>query len=490
MNDAERQVMLLMALLCKRFDKFVEYAFVQLHPGKVFVPEDFLQAFCFALQNVVEGNERRLLVTMPRRHLKSFCAAVALPAFALGHDPSLKIGVASYSQELSAEHADLFRRLINSPWYQQLFPEFQLARRGDRNDNFRTTQHGGRRAVSVGGAFTGFGVNLLILDDLIKANDVNSSLNRETVERFYRETVLTRFDDPQSSKIISVQQRLHLDDIVSVLIETGRYRHLNLPAIADRDIELDLYDEDVWEWRVGELLSPERFPREELDQLRDEMGSRAFAAQFLLNPELAGGQLANWRRIRVVDEPLPDDHTVYVVQSVDTATGENEDSDYSVVTTWGYDDVKWRLMHVFRARLQFTDLKSNVIALARQWEADRVLVEDATIGRALHSELLRAGLSSKLWGVRGDKTERFAIALDEFYSGEIELWNGAEGYDELRREFRGFPSAPHDDIVDTISQFCAWKRRVWMPELIAIKYGVRPPRRPRPSNPTRRQAGL
>lgn len=489
-NLEHDRMMIFIGMLRARLDRFVEHAFTQLFPTETFISEFYVEALCRALQDVVEETERRLLVTMPPRHLKSFCAAVALPAYALGLDPTLKIGVVSYNHELSREHAELFRRIVTSSWYRAIFPDFRLADRGDRLERFVTTEGGVRRAVSVGGTFTGTGVDLLILDDLIKANDVSSAANREFVDRFYTETAVTRFNNPRRSRIISVQQRLHLDDIVSTLLETGLYRHLNLPIIADRDIELNLYEEDFWDWQEGDLLSPERFPQEEIDRIRREMGTNSFAAQYLLDPQLAGGQMANWSRIQIAGELMDGDDIIYRAQSIDTAVKAGDDCDYSVITTWGYDGEKWQLLNILRARLEYPDLKSTAIAHAKRWHADKVLVEDANLGPALRAELRAEGYDAICIRPRDGKAERFAQALDLLYEGEIELCSAVDGFEELRREVRGFPSARHDDIVDSISQFALWARDTWMEGAIARKEGRRAPARPRRSNPARRRAGF
>lgn len=493
MTNAEReQMMLLSALLHARFDRFVEYAFRQLFPSETFVAAPHVEALCRALQSVTEGDERRLLVTMAPRQLKSFCAAVALPAHALGTDPTLKIAVVSYNHELSREHAELFRRIVTSDWYQALFPAFRLAERGDRLERFVTTEGGVRRAVSVGGTFTGTGVDLLILDDLIKANDANSAANREFVERFYTDTAVTRFNNPRNSRVISVQQRLHVDDIVSTLIETGLYRHLNLPIIADKDVELPLYEGDVWNWRAGELLSPERFPQEEIDRIQKEMGTSSFAAQFLLDPQLAGGSIADWSRIHVVDAPFNNDDVHYVAQSIDTAMKVGDACDYSVITTWGYNQDReiWRLLHILRTRLEYPDLKSTAIALARSRRANKILIEDATFGSALFREMRQAGLNAACIPVRQGKPERFSQALDLLYDGRIELCSSVDDFEEMRREIRGFPSAHYNDIVDSISQFAIWARGARMEQEMARAQGQRLPARARPSRPARRLAGI
>lgn len=140
-----------MALRRSNFYAFMQSAFGVLHPDKALVRAPYLEAMCFALQEVADGRDQRLLVTVPPRHLKSECASVALAAWLLGRDPGLKIIVASYGEDLARLHAGHFRKLVESPMYRHLFPATRVDRRANRADEMRTTAGGGRKAVSLGG---------------------------------------------------------------------------------------------------------------------------------------------------------------------------------------------------------------------------------------------------------------------------------------------------------------------------------------------------
>ena len=175
MNPAE----VLGPLRRQHFDYFLMKAFEELHPGEP--PLDlgwYLQAMCLQLERVGRGDNRRLVITVPPRYLKSVMAAVALPAWLLGCDPSIKIMVAHYSQDLARAQAQLCRQVMEAPWYKQLFPGTVISVRGNRANECVTTALGGRRAVSVGGSITGFGADLIILDDCMKADEVRSATVR------------------------------------------------------------------------------------------------------------------------------------------------------------------------------------------------------------------------------------------------------------------------------------------------------------------------
>ena len=483
--DARAEDELLMALLAERFDYFVVHAFRCLFPGQSIEDETYVKALCRALQDVQEGEIERLLVTMPPRCLKSFCASVCLPAFALGHNPALKIGVASYSQELAREHTELFVRLVRHPGYRHVFPNCRIPESSIRLENIVTTQGGGRRPISIGGSLTGMGLGLLILDDLIKAQDANSPAAREEVERFYRETAVTRFDDPNSSPIISVMQRLHPEDIANTLIEGGQYYHLNLPAVAPIDMVLPLYGEKVWEWPAGELLAPNRLSQPVLDRLRRDMGNAAYSAQYLGDPLADESMLVDFERFHIIDVPFSAQSLLYVVQSIDTAVKIGVECDYSVITTWGYDGARWCLVDALRRQLEFADLQAAVLASAETWKPDLILIEGCHTGTALWS-----GIRGKLKQVivvpsKGSKIERLSVATGLLYSGEIVFPKSAPLFDRLRHEMVAFPGGKHDDMVDSVTQFVGWLRERDMDYLLSMKRTGRPPSRPRPSTQRR-----
>jgi hypothetical protein len=111
---------------------------------------------------VASGEVKRLIITVPPRHLKSIIASVALPAWYLGHNPSERVVAVSYSAELAKTHANDFRRVVTDPVYQAVFPKMRLARETD--SEIHTTLRG-RYATSIQGTLTGRGGNLFIIDE-------------------------------------------------------------------------------------------------------------------------------------------------------------------------------------------------------------------------------------------------------------------------------------------------------------------------------------
>lgn len=446
------------SLLRQNFYGFVRRTFNHINHGQPLGRPRYLEAMCFALQSTHEQEGGRLVVTVPPRHLKSIAAAVALPAWAVGHDPGLQILVATYGEELARQHAGHFADVIRSDWYRALFPGVKI--KSSTRSELLTSQGGGRRSITLGGATTGFGADLIIVDDLMKAQDASSDTVRDKVRRYFFEALTTRCNQPEKTSIISTQQRLHEDDLPAHLIANQRYEHLNLPAIADEPQRLPLYFGRTWQRKPRELLEPERIGHQKLEHLREDLGSVAFSAQYQQDPVPAEGAVIHIDRLHYAEE-IPDGKDLdYVVQSWDTAASLGANSDYSVCTTWGHYESCWYLVDLFRQRIEFDRLKTEIFRLKDLWDPDMVLIEDSSNGRAILQHL-RATKSkegfSKVTSTE-PKLDRMVTALDFLHSDRMKFCVEDTWWPELRRELGAFPNGRHDDQVDSTSQFINWVR--------------------------------
>jgi len=371
------------ALQRQRLFPFVWSGFELLHPGQSFIPSWHVEAMCRALERVALGATKRLVITVPPRHGKSICSAVALPAWMLGRDPALKIMVASYGGDLAAKHARDFRTLLTSDWYSGLFPGAQLEPGGNRVDEQITTAQGGRKAVSLGGAATGFGADLIIIDDLMKAQDAASAVERQRVKDYNEQTLLSRLNNKSQGRVIVIQQRLHEDDLPGYLLETGQFEHLNLRSIAVEDETIALGSGKVKRRCRGEALCPEREPLATLEELRVQMGASTFSAQYQQDPTPPGGNRLRWEWFGTYEGELDRGAFQWIAQSWDTALTAEPTSDFSVGTTWGFRENCWYLLDLARERLDFPDLKRRVRGLADCWRGGLGLIEQAGSGFSL-----------------------------------------------------------------------------------------------------------
>ena len=455
---------LLAALRRTDLSAFLMKVFETLHPGEPpLFRAWYIRAMCHAFAEIKAGRKRRLVVTVPPRHLKSVTASVAFVAWLLGHKPALKIMVASYSQDLARYHSNLTRTIMETDWYKEDFPGTSISERGNRALELETTAGGVRKAVSVGGSITGFGADIIIVDDCMKADEARSPVTREELRSWFDNTLSTRLNDKASGSIVSIQQRLHEDDLPAYLLEKG-YEHLNLPAIADREKSVAIGPDQFHSRQVGDLLNPARESCAVLGQLRRDLGPAVFAAQYQQDPVAPEGNLIRMEWFGVYEERPERHEFLKVVQSWDTGMSAAPTSDFSVCTTWGFhrEARKWYLLDVLRERLDFPDLKRAVIRLHEQWAADRVIIEKACSGISLSHELRTSGpFRPIMLHPTTSKEERFTGCLAEVEGGNFILPADAPWLAAFRSELRSFPSGRYDDQADSFSQFVGYQRGNW-----------------------------
>lgn len=455
---------LLSAARRTQFPLFLMKCFETLHPGAPPLQMAwYLHAMCYALVEVHGGSQRRLVITVPPRHLKSITASVAFVAWVLGHDPTARIMVASYSQDLARHHSNQTRMIMESDWYRRDFPNTRISDRGNRALELETTAGGVRKAVSVGGSITGFGADFIIVDDCMKADEARSPTVRQELRNWYDNTLLSRLNDKATGRIISIQQRLHEDDLPAYLLEKD-YPHLNLPAIATKEEFVPIGVGRAHHRRVGELLDPDRESKATLDQLRRDLGPVAFSAQYQQEPVTPEGNMIRLEWFGTYDEAPPRQRFIKVVQSWDTGMTAQSTSDYSVCTTWGFEleDHKWYLLDVFRKRLDFPDLKRAVLDLRNRYRADKVIMEEAGSGYALYQDLRATGdLRLIMIPAVSSKEERFNGCLAEVEAGHFLLPSEAPWLDDFRHEMQAFPDGKYDDQADSFSQFVLFQMRNW-----------------------------
>jgi predicted phage terminase large subunit-like protein len=457
------QAALLSALLRSDFSSFVRKCFNEIVRDTTFTENWHIHAIAYGLNRVRKGEVKRLIINQPPRSLKSISVSVAFVAWLLGHDPTRRIIVVSYSVELALELHRQFKMVINSDWYRKLFPRMRLAR--DSALEAVTTLGGGRYATSIEGTLTGRGANLIIIDDPHKADEALSEKARNQVVNWFSGTLLSRLDDKRSGQIILVMQRLHPDDLSGHLIETGNWHHLNLPAQAPEDQWVPTGPNTAEHWRCGEPLQIEREGTTVLDAIKRDLGSQKFSAQYLQQPVPAGGNAVKREWLGFYDAVPTFLLGDRIVQSWDVAAGIGENNDFSVGTTWLRRATKYYLIDVFRQRLPYPDLRRRIVSLAREFGADTVLIEKAGFGLTLLQEIraeLPIGMIEPLGIVpRGGKQERLAAQSAKIEAGRIFLPKEAPWLADFLHELLAFPNGRHDDQVDSLSQFLFWASDSW-----------------------------
>jgi predicted phage terminase large subunit-like protein len=442
------------------FNAFVERSFYELNSAASFLPNWHIQVVSSALEACRRGETTRLIINQPPRSLKSHCASVAFVAFLLGHNPSAQVICASFGQDLANKHALDCRTVMNTAWYQALFPQTRLCSNRQSLQELATTRGGFRLSTSVGGVLTGRGADYLIVDDPLKPDEAVSETQRKAVNEWFLHTLYSRLNDKIRGRIVLVMQRLHEDDLVGHVLPLEPWKVIRFPAIAEEDSVCEIetpYGTRRFERRVGEVLHPDREPLEVLNRLREAIGEYHFAGQYQQNPSPLGGGLvkAEWFRTYTKAD-LPDKFEL-IFQSWDTANKPTDLSDYSVCTTWGVKDKHVYLIHVLRKRLGYPELKRAVSEQYQAFNPETILIEDRASGTQLIQELNNDGVHAVAkFDPKMDKVMRMSSVTSTIENGFVSLPDKAAWLAGYVHELSSFPKGKHDDQADSTSQALEW----------------------------------
>ena len=405
-----------------------------------------------SFERVVNGDLKRLIINMPPRHTKSEFASYLLPAWFLGQYPEKKIIQTAHTAELSVGFGRKVRNLVDSEDYKEIFPELGLRADSKAAGRWSTSKGGEYFAIGVGGAVTGKGADLLIIDDPHSEQEGQSADPAvfDKVYDWYTSGPRQRLQPGGS--IIIVMTRWHKRDLTGKIIKTSVQREgmdewelIEFPAIMPS----------------GNALWPEFWSLTELEALRSELPAPKWQAQYQQDPSSEESALVKreWWKKWEDERPPPCE---FIIQSWDTAFLKTQRADYSACTTWGvfyHPDEQGVtqpniiLLDAFKDRLEFPELKKCAFEFYNEFEPDACIVEAKAAGTPLIFELRAMGIPvSEYTPSRGnDKISRVNAVSDLFASGIV--WCPETRFaEEVIEEFASFPAGEHDDLVDSSTQ--------------------------------------
>jgi predicted phage terminase large subunit-like protein len=454
---------------------FLHRCFYDLNPQTPFFSNWHIAVMEAKLEDCRRGLCRRLIITVPPRHLKSHCASIAFTAWLFGHNPAAQIINVSYGQDLADKLARDARGLMQHDWYQRTFPAARLSFQKQSVNEFMTTAQGYRIATSVGGVLTGRGGDYLILDDPLKPDEAISETQRRAVNDWYDNTLYSRLNDKAHGVIILVMQRLHEEDLVGHVLTQEPWEVLSFPAIAEREETFDI--ETIggprqYTRRPGDLLHPARESPDTLARIRQTIGEYNFAGQYQQAPAPFGGGMVKQDWFKCYEVGQPSDAFDHIIQSWDTANKPTELSDFSVCLTLGIKGTRIFVLHVLRKRLNYPELKRAVREQAELHRATVVLIEDKASGTQLIQELVQDGCAIvKAVTPVGDKVMRLHAQTAAIENGFVSLPREAPWLAEYVHELTTFPRGKHDDQVDATSQALAWIQECRRTMLFSADFG-------------------
>jgi len=403
-----------------------------------------------AFERVANGEIKRLIVNMPPRHTKSEFASYLLPAWFLGKFPHKKVIQTSHTAELAVGFGRKVRNLVDSEAYKRIFPAVELQTDSKAAGRWNTNFGGDYFAIGVGGAVTGKGADILVIDDPHSEQEAAiGAYNPEVYDKVYEwYTSGPRQRLQPGGSIVIVMTRWSQRDLTAQVLKAAASRGgeewevIEFPAILPS----------------GTPLWPEFWSQSELEALREELPSSKWMAQYQQQPTSETNAIVKreWWQWWEDERPPPCE---FIIQSWDTAHETKKMNDYSACTTWGvwYDDeddgqANLILLNAIRDRLEFPDLKRKAFEEWQMWEPDAFMVEKKAAGAPLIQEFRAMGIPVQEYspGKGQDKITRLNSVADLFASGKV--WAPTTRWaEELVDEVASFPSGEHDDFVDSMT---------------------------------------
>jgi len=247
-----------------------------------YFPARHLAAIAGKLEAVERGAIRKLMIFVPPRYGKSELTSVKFPAWYLGRHPDRRIIHTSYAAALSNTFSRRTRNLLADTRYQELF-DVRLAADSMSVEHWNLQgQRGGFISAGLGGAITGHGANVFIIDDPIKDQaEADSAAHREAVWEWYGAVARTRLE-PDAAMVL-IMTRWHDDDLAGRLLKQGGWTVVNLPVLAE--------EQDLMGRAPGEPLWPERYTLQAVLEIKAEVPPRVWEALFRGQPRVQEGQL-------------------------------------------------------------------------------------------------------------------------------------------------------------------------------------------------------
>jgi predicted phage terminase large subunit-like protein len=425
----------------------IEYAKLQ-WPG--YRANQHHYAIANVLERVAAGEIKRLMIFAPPRHGKSVLTSENFPPWFLGNNPDKYIIHATYAQELAEDFGRKIRNQMQDSLFKSIFTSCNLSADSASQKRLTTTSGGAYFALGVGGAATGRGAHIFLIDDPIKGREeAESEAYRRKLKDWYKAVAYTRL--MPGGAVVIMLTRWHHDDLAGWLLRehaSENFHILSLPAIAE--------DHDPLGRKVGEPLWPSDYPLSTLQKIKEQLGSRDWSALYQQQPTPEEGSIFKIEWFSRYHKLPP--HPKLLVHSWDTGIKDEEINDPTSCTMWHAHDIKIYLADRFNRRLQFPDLRRAVQSLAERDNPNHILIEDKGSGQQL-LQVLQRETRLPVIGVmpKGGKYAESKIARAQGVSGLIEsgrvcLPESAPWLVDYESEIAAFPNAPHDDDVDSTTQ--------------------------------------
>ncbi len=408
---------------------------------------------CQAMERVANGTLKRVLISVPPRHGKSSICSETFAPWYFGNNPKGRIILASYSSSLSDTFSRRARNTMQTQNYQDIF-ETKLAEDSQSVKTWHTTDGGYMLSSGVGGAITGRGGDILILDDYFSnREDSESEVMSDKLWDWYTSTFYTR--QQKDAAIVIIATRWAETDLIGRLLaeeEAGhgdKWEKITLPAIAVENERWRAKDEALWE---------STYPVQKLLQTKNVIGSRDFEALYQQNPLNEGGGHFKREYFVKYDSDELRGKDLEIVTFIDPAISLKQSADYSAIVTIGRDKLTNNIyiLDVFHNRCEPDELVDTLFDIVKTWQPKKVGIEVVAYQKMLALEVRKQmrlrNSFFQLEEVRpmGEKEARILSTLQPRYSNHSIIHYGTM-CDVIESELLRFPDGAHDDAIDALA---------------------------------------
>ena len=414
--------------------------------------EPYLKYLAYELDQFANEETRRLIVNLPPGHLKTLLGSVSLVAWMLAHDPTLKIIIVSHAENLSKAIARNIRTILQSSWFRELFAT-RIKKGHAEVTDFGTSSGGGVFVTSFHGRFTGRRADVIIVDD---PHDIRDDLEQiESTTESFSMVLMSRLNSRKNGRVLVVAHRVHERDLSAYLLRKKKWEHAVLPLVATKD-QSYISNSGIWRRRKGELLRPNEFGQDELDDLRASSFQPDFEMLYQQDCDLQALPAISDEHFPIISELMP--RSAPVVLSVDAGVTKRATSAFSVIEAWRLGADRYYLIDLFREQCDYSDLRREVRRFYSRYRPVAILIERAANGHALISELSCkyrqiAKLVIPIDPDGRSKSARLRVHAETIIAKRIHLPADVSWRDDFVTEFVEFPHGQYTDQVDATTQF-------------------------------------
>ena len=401
-----------------------------------------------ALNRIENGTCKRLMIFLPPRHSKSEMVSINFPPYVLGKDKDKSVIEASYSADLATEFGRQARNIVDSPEYKNIF-DTTLAEDSQSKSTWSTNGRGKYNALGVGGAATGKGADVLIIDDPIKnRKEADSFLIRENIYNWYKSTARTRLS-PSGSVILCVT-RWHDDDLAGRLLSSDNkndWEIISFPAIAEVDEE---------HRKKGEALWSAQYDLSNLLKTKGDIGTYEWSSLYQQNPINSETQEFKREMFHYVNEYELLEKRTNCFITIDPAVKEKDSADYTGTIINRIDEENNWYIKANKQRINSAKLIDWIFELWTKERPESIGIEETTYLDAVYPfirlEMIKRNIFPVIVSLKHHGTNkelRIRGLIPRYEAGKIFHVKGQ--CDSLEDEMLRFPKGINDDAVDALA---------------------------------------